>query len=154
MKKETKRWRVAIWERTVNARCVPRRFRSSPHKDLHFHFRIARRELLLFLTFCSELQAITNGTRPKAPVAESLSESFVGKLCRNRPFSMECRQSVSTKIDDKVGNESFGTSSRLSQMARPPKRAILSTIRCRMRHPLFSALTLGYRNGMFTGLNV
>ena len=36
---------------------------------------------------------------------------FVGKLCRNRPFSTELRQSVSTKIDDKVGNESFGTSS-------------------------------------------
>ena len=40
-----------------------------------------------------------------------LSENFVGKLCRNRPFSKELRQSISTKIDDKVGNESFGTSS-------------------------------------------
>jgi len=48
---------------------------------------------------------------PKDYVAESLSASFVGKLCRNRPFSMELRQSVSTKIDDKVRNESFGTSS-------------------------------------------
>src|SRR5881628_2821007 len=45
---------------------------------------------------------------PKGRVAESLSESFVGKLCRNRPFSTELRQSVSTKIDDKVGHESFG----------------------------------------------
>jgi hypothetical protein len=48
---------------------------------------------------------------PKGRDAESLSESFVGILCRNRPFSTELRQSVSTKIDDKVGNESFGTGS-------------------------------------------
>ena len=48
---------------------------------------------------------------PKGRVAASLSESFVGKLCRNRPFSTEARQSASTNIDDKVGNESFGTSS-------------------------------------------
>src|SRR2546422_1561632 len=41
----------------------------------------------------------------------ALLRNFVGELCRNRPFSTELRQSVSTKIDDKVGNESFGTSS-------------------------------------------
>ena len=39
------------------------------------------------------------------------NRAFVGKLCRNRPFSTDLRQSVSTKIDDKVGTESFGTSS-------------------------------------------
>jgi hypothetical protein len=49
---------------------------------------------------------------PKCRVAQSLSESFVGHFVELvRPFSMELRQSVSTKIDDKVGNETFGTSS-------------------------------------------
>ena len=36
---------------------------------------------------------------------------FVGELCRDRPSSTELRQSVPTKIDDKVGNKSFGTDS-------------------------------------------
>src|SRR6185369_16849770 len=49
------------------------------------------------------------------PLSQSLSESFVGKLCRNRPLSKELRQSISTKIDDKVGIESFGTSSTYSR---------------------------------------
>jgi hypothetical protein len=32
-------------------------------------------------------------------------ENIVGELCRIRLFSTELRQSVSTKIDDKVGND-------------------------------------------------
>src|SRR5436309_10950152 len=48
--------------------------------------------------------------------------NFVGELCRNRPFSTELRQSVSTKIDDKVGNESFGTSSSYATQIQSSRR--------------------------------
>src|SRR6266567_403234 len=49
---------------------------------------------------------------PRTANLRNFVGNFVGKLCRNRPFSTELRQSVSTKIDDKVGSESFGTSSK------------------------------------------
>src|SRR6266545_6870224 len=44
--------------------------------------------------------------------AQSLSQHRVfWKFCRNTPFPTQLPQSVSTKIDDKVGYESFGTRS-------------------------------------------
>ena len=51
----------------------------------------------------------TGGT----PVPASLSEAMtaVDFTLSNSAISTELRQSVSTKIDDKVGNESFGTTS-------------------------------------------
>src|SRR6266487_7179843 len=48
---------------------------------------------------------------PRTANLRNFVGNFVGELCRNRPFSTELRQSVSTKIDDKVGDESFGTNS-------------------------------------------
>jgi len=48
---------------------------------------------------------------PRTAYFRNFVENFVGELCRDWEFSTEFRQSVSTKIDDKVGNASSGTSS-------------------------------------------
>ena len=69
--------------------------------------------------FVVDLLKAACGVETWRPVGKSRSlpsrgnfvANFVGALCRTRPFLTELRQSGSTKIDDKVGNGAFGTSS-------------------------------------------